>query len=363
MNSLLHRNFSFEVGRLVHPISAEFPAGENLRYDAVYDQIREARREDDPVLERGVWQIALKKAEWPQVEKLCTEVLEKRSKDLQVAAWLLEAWLRLYGLPGLREGFRLLNALSQDFWETVHPLPEDGDLDYRIAPFEWANEKLPLVLKLIPITNPLGDSSRPYSWADWEAACRPAGRDSDSSQDVTQAAFQQSVLLTSASDFDALLEMTDGALFALHKLTATLNESCGSHSPGFAQMGSTLNSIRGLLQSILSQRPKTQAVTLQPEPGKDLSMAVDPKLQEPEEALESGVFSAGPIRSRAEAYRRLSEAADYLARTEPHSPTPYLVKRAIAWGGMKLEDLLPELVRNNSELSEIYRLLQIGRQE
>jgi predicted component of type VI protein secretion system len=71
--------------------------------------------------------------------------------------------------------------------------------------------------------------------------------------------------------------------------------------------------------------------------------------------------SSGPILSRDDAYRRLAEAADYLARTEPHSPTPYLVRRAIAWGGMRLEDLLPELVRNSNELGEICRLLQIEK--
>jgi type VI secretion system protein ImpA len=95
----------------------------------------------------------------------------------------------------------------------------------------------------------------------------------------------------------------------------------------------------------------------------DPSMPVDPSLQTPDEAIESGALSVGPIRSRAEAYRRLAEAADYLIKTEPHSPVPYLVKRAIGWGGMNLQDLLPELVRNNSELSEIYRLLQFGRPE
>ena len=58
--------------------------------------------------------------------------------------------------------------------------------------------------------------------------------------------------------------------------------------------------------------------------------------------------------------RQRPEAADYLARTEPHSPTPYLVRRAIAWGSMRLEDLLPELVRNDGELTEICRLLQIS---
>jgi type VI secretion system protein ImpA len=92
-------------------------------------------------------------------------------------------------------------------------------------------------------------------------------------------------------------------------------------------------------------------------------MPVDPSLQDPDEAVESGALSSGPIRSRAEAYRRLNEAADYLFKTEPHSPAPYLVKRAIVWGNMSLQDLLPELVRNNSELSEIYRLLQMGRPE
>jgi type VI secretion system protein ImpA len=70
---------------------------------------------------------------------------------------------------------------------------------------------------------------------------------------------------------------------------------------------------------------------------------------------------SGPIRSRAEAYMRLEEVAEYLARTEPHSPTPYLIKRAISWGGMRLEDLLPELVRNRGELDEIYDLLRISK--
>ena len=49
--------------------------------------------------------------------------------------------------------------------------------------------------------------------------------------------------------------------------------------------------------------------------------------------------SAGPIQSRAEAYKRLGEAADYLIKAEPHSPVPYLVKRAVAWGNMSFGEL------------------------
>ena len=74
-------------------------------------------------------------------------------------------------------------------------------------------------------------------------------------------------------------------------------------------------------------------------------------------AREEGPSHASVIRSREEAYRRLSDAADYLLRTEPHSPTPYLVMRAVAWGRMPLNELLQELVNSEGDLKELYTLL------
>ncbi len=66
----------------------------------------------------------------------------------------------------------------------------------------------------------------------------------------------------------------------------------------------------------------------------------------------------GPIRNRDDAYRRLGEVAEYLFRTEPHSPTPYLVQRAVAWGRMPLHELLPELARRG-DLAQLFELLGI----
>ncbi len=87
---------------------------------------------------------------------------------------------------------------------------------------------------------------------------------------------------------------------------------------------------------------------------------MDEQLAPPEDGEEDlGFWSNGPIRSRTEAYRRLSEAADYLLRTEPHSPTPYLVKRAVEWGSMSLPELLEQIVRNEGEMNEIDRLLRL----
>ena len=70
-------------------------------------------------------------------------------------------------------------------------------------------------------------------------------------------------------------------------------------------------------------------------------------------------FPMSRIRTRSEAYQLLAEVAEFLVRTEPHSPVPYLVSRAVAWGSMSLHELLAELVRNSGELAEIYRVLDL----
>lgn len=69
----------------------------------------------------------------------------------------------------------------------------------------------------------------------------------------------------------------------------------------------------------------------------------------------------GTISSREEAYQLLEMVADYLMRTEPHSPTPYLVRRAASWGSKSLMDLLDELIEESGDRKRLARLL-IGEQ-
>ena len=78
---------------LLNPVPGENPCGENLRYAAVYDKIKEARREDDDV-PQGDWQYERKTADYPLVVKLAGEVLATKSKDLQIAVWLTEALMK-----------------------------------------------------------------------------------------------------------------------------------------------------------------------------------------------------------------------------------------------------------------------------
>lgn len=72
---------------------------------------------------------------------------------------------------------------------------------------------------------------------------------------------------------------------------------------------------------------------------------------------------AGPITNRKVAFERLREVADYLKRTEPHSPVAYLVQRAIKWGDMTLESVLAELVKNNDVRRQVYETLGVKSED
>jgi predicted component of type VI protein secretion system len=64
------------------------------------------------------------------------------------------------------------------------------------------------------------------------------------------------------------------------------------------------------------------------------------------------------IHTREQAYETLVQIANFLARLEPHSPVPYLLHRAIAWGGMSLKELLPELLHDQAALKDVGHLLR-----
>ena len=148
---------------LLNPIAGDNPAGVDLRYDPIYEKIKEARREDDDA-PQGEWQRTRKVADWPLVIKLAGDALATRSKDLQLAAWLGEAMLRREGFGAFRGMLDVTRGLLDSFWDTVYPEIEDGDLEMRAAPLEWIGLKLDLPAKMAAL-NRAGHSYLQYAEA------------------------------------------------------------------------------------------------------------------------------------------------------------------------------------------------------
>ena len=86
-----------------------------------------------------------------QVIKLTTDLLTNKTKDLQLAAWLTEAWLKQRGFGGLKDGLALCCGLVDKFWDTLYPEMEDGDAESRGAPLGFVGVKLDIPLKLVPV--------------------------------------------------------------------------------------------------------------------------------------------------------------------------------------------------------------------
>ena len=345
-----------DVAELLQPISGANPAGEPLRYQGTYDRIADARREDDPSLSQGIYKSTLKRADWTSAESICVEALTNRSKDLQIAGWLLESWLHLYGFAGVTTGLNLIAGLCENFWEHVYPSLEVDEIEGRVAPIVWIEQKLTLKLKQLPLTLPVDAPDECYSYVDWESACHfenLAAKDPRALQealakiDPTVATFRAAVAATDTSFYVELIEELSHAIEGCLAVEQVLDQKCGKDAPSLRQFKEALCAI----QQLVSQDLHTRDVEFE---SYDEEI-VSPETEEADVELWSGVR----IRSRAEAYRRLSEAADYLLRTEPHSPTPYLVKRAVEWGSMSLPELLQQIVRNEGEMSEIDRLLRL----
>jgi type VI secretion system protein ImpA len=348
--------FHFDVSRLLKPISTRYPGGELLRYEGTYDLIKQARQEDDPRLQQGVWKRNLKRADWNQVNRLCLDALQERSKDLQIAAWLLESWLHLYGFAGVRAGCEVVAALCRTFWDSMHPSLEDTD--YRIAPVHWMNEKLYIKLKLVPITSPHSETSNlAYTLSDWETASmmeqakhRPDAPKGPSV--VTLEMVQQSAGLSPGAFFEQLMSDVSEACHLCDEVEAWFEKEFGADKCSLSQF-------RGVLEQVLMLASQFSGSKLTLEPSREMEETMQPEYETEVTTVSAEQVMARPIRSREEAYRRASEVADFLIRNEPHSPAGHLIRRAISWGHMTLEQLLPELVAHESTLKDLERLLNI----
>src|SRR5919107_5941227 len=139
---------------LLTPIAGDNPAGVDLRDDPIWDVIKEARREevDAP---QGEYKRERKVADWAVVVRETSSALATRSKDLQLATWLIEANFYRESFTGLAQAVHITAQLLLKFWDGLHPALEDGDAGFRSSILEFFNNKdrsLYSAIRLSPVT-------------------------------------------------------------------------------------------------------------------------------------------------------------------------------------------------------------------
>ena len=330
---------------LLQPIPGSNPAGTNLRYDPIYDKIKEARREEDDV-EQGDWKRARKVADWPLVIKLASDALATKSKDLQIAAWLTEALLKQEALGGLRAGLGLLHGLLEKFWDHLYPELEGGDAELRAGPLNWVGRYLEAGVRMVPLDK-AGHDVLKYKES------RTVGYEADAKGDEKKQAARQAAISEkrlTPEEFDKAFDATpkpwykqlvadlDGCLKAVQGLDELGQQKFEDASPSYSALSQALEEVQHIARQLLEKKLQTD-----PDP-------VDATAGETAGGAGGAASGAGPLApeptSVEDAAARIASAARFLRHHDPRNPAPYLMIRGFRWGELRAggPDLDPRLL-------------------
>lgn len=356
MNSLL-------PAPLLDPIPGDDIGGVDLSFAVVFDEIREARREDDTTLAQGEWETSLKTADWPRVKELTEDVLARQSKDLQVAAWYTEAMARLKGFEGVASGLTVMEGLLNEFWEFCYPSLDPDDIEERAGKIDWLNKQLTAVIREIPLTD---RASGGYSFLKWEESrlVDNLGLKDAAAREKAVAAgkmsgegFDKAVQLSGPGYYEKLHARIREAVAAADKLTKRVDERFGLDAPSLKEMRESLAACESLVGKLYA-RLGGQSVAA---PAPDAQSAVAEKAGRVAETVASVAPRSTPgiIVTRTDAIEALRAAAAYFRKNEPHSPVAPLAERAANWAEMPLDRWLASVIKDHGTLTQLRELLDL----
>lgn len=359
------RYFRATVGHgwdaLLAPVSVEAPVGVPAAQDESYRRIRHEREEEDATLPLGPWERELKRANWVAASELTAAALAGRSKDLQLAAWLFEALIARSGFLAVAPSLRLIDALLQQYGDHLHP----QDSEHRLNLLLWIGQKLLPPLRRVMIT--ATGSGIDFSWNDWEQAQRneqlraSLGKQREGElEGATLAEVGAALACTPDARLLFLRDCLRDGLTALQALEHTLDATLGDEAPGLSSMRTLLERIDVVLAADARRRgvamPDATAAHAAG-PAHDGGSHDDASHDHGSEADDDAVM--GSI-DRGQVYAALADIAHALETIEPHSPVPYLIRRAVAWGSLNTAQLYSEVfVRCGGQIN-IFELLGLG---
>jgi type VI secretion system protein ImpA len=351
-----------DLSTLCAPIPGDQPCGADLRLvdgDLTLQTVRDARTELLP--EEDLSGSGGRSADWRAVIRECQEALTKRTKDLELANYLTEAWARTRGVEGLADGLELIDKLLGELWSTIHPGVDEDEiiLPIRRRHLSWlggASQFLQSVgaAELFRTRDGKSITIHARQQAEWLADVQMTQPDRYESLAEGKLTLDQLDAIVAAVPQEVLVAAKGSVRRALAQV-ATLQQTCDKlfaddESPTLIPLRDALEEAERFVTSRLTRDDAAEAVdAAAPIAGAQTAVGAGATARGP----------GGPIASRSDAMQRLREVADFFRRTEPHSPVSYLVARATRWAEMPLEGVLKEVVKDGNALDQIWELLGI----
>jgi type VI secretion system protein ImpA len=337
---------TIDIDALLQPVPGDDPAGGPLPSEPIRKKLDDFREEFDPSdldpsdPRRNDPSVEKKSANWQAVIDLSEETLKETSKSLLVTVRLTEALTMQRGLTGVRDGLRLLRRMAEECWDRMQPkIEEPDDVEIRAGMYNWLDDPIrgalfPNKLRAVPI---LQNGSAPISFI----TCRPQGNDK-----VPQVGSDQVSAAARAADpvvVQHLLEDVAEAIDEVTLLGKILDEKMpGDIAPSFADVRKALEDCQTIAKWVRQENGGGSGG----ETSTDDVAAVGGG---------GGVAIASGALTRDAAYEQLKRVAEMLERMEPHSPVPYLIRRAVELRAIKFPDLVEELTKDSNVLAFLKR--------
>lgn len=352
------------------PIEGETPVGGDPRADSspmsVYYLVKDARSqaraaERQALMSNGDEEVA---ADWRPILELAPDVLATQAKDLEIAAYLVEALARKHGFAGLRDGFRLVREMVEQYADDIYPLPDEDGVETRVAPLTGLNGEggegtLVAPINAVPITDhsSVGQFAS-YQFREAQELDRmpPEARERRLEQGaVDMTTFRIAVAESSPEFYKDLLEDLDGAIDEFSKLGSTLDEKYGRDAPPTSSIREALQTCRETITNAARDKLAQLDVGGEAEAEEEAAAGMGESGAAPRARAE------GAIETREDAFRVIGKVADFFRRTEPHTPISYGLDRIVRWGRLPLPELLRELIADETSVDQMFKLVGIPK--
>jgi len=355
--------------KLLAPISAEKPTGADPRGDnshtSLYQRTRTARSEARAAERRGAAGDGADDSQssppdWKAVRDLGIKSLTEQAKDLEITAYVIESFLRLYDFAGLRDGFRLARELIEKYWDNLYPMPDEEGLPTRIAPLvglngDDAEGTLIAPIARVPMTEtPNGER---FSRAHYnEANLLKKTTDAKLLQKkieagaITLELFQRAVQETKPEFYQALVKDLKDCMAEFAKLGEVLDKRCEGRGPPTSNIRTALTECMDIIQQVAREKLAALAEKLEAAPREAAPAAPG--------APAKPAPPPGVIQTRDQALETLTKVAEFFRKTEPHSPLSYSLDQVVRWARLPFAELWTELIPDAGQRSPVFK--QIG---
>ena len=144
-----------KVEDFLNDIKGDRKVGSNMFQSKEFEKIRYEKMHEEDNMSKGIWERDYKVANWQNVYDLSSEMLQNKTKDLQLCIWICESLIFTRGLEGLFDGILITHGIIEKYWQQMYPQDE-----YKESLMGWFETSLQNVLLNIVVmpSNVKGES-------------------------------------------------------------------------------------------------------------------------------------------------------------------------------------------------------------